>query len=210
VGIALTGLRQPRGWQGGHERADVYDAKGMAELALLAAGVPEWGTAPWPEGKAPRHLEAGRAARLVVGDREVGVFGEVAKAVRAVFDLAAPVFVAELSLSALLELAAPTVRYQPLPRYPAVQRDLALLVPAEVTAGEIESAIRELRLPLLTRIGLFDVYAGDQVPPGWRSLAWSLTFQAPDRTLRDAEVTALFARIVQEMGERFKAEVRGT
>jgi phenylalanyl-tRNA synthetase beta chain len=134
----------------------------------------------------------------------------VAKAVRAVFDLAAPVFVAELSLSALLGLAAPAVRYQPLPRYPAVQRDLALLVPAEVTAGEIESAIRELRLPLLTRIALFDVYAGDQVPPGWRSLAWSLTFQAPDRTLRDAEVTALFARIVQEIGERFKAEVRGT
>jgi phenylalanyl-tRNA synthetase beta chain len=210
VGIALTGLRQPRGWQGGHEHADVYDAKGMAELALAAAGVAGWDTAPWPTGATPRHLETGRAARLVAGDREVGSFGEVARAVRVVFDLAAPVFVAELSLSALLELGAPTVRYHPLPRYPAVQRDLAVLVPAEVAAGEMEAAIRELRLPLLTRIGLFDVYAGDQVPPGWRSLAWRLTFQAPDRTLRDAEVNAQFARIVQEIGERFKAEVRST
>ena len=210
VGIALTGLRQPRGWHGSHERVDVYDAKGMAELGLAAAGVPGWDTAPWPHGTEPRYLEAGRAARLVVGDREVGAFGEVAKAVRVSFDLAAPVFVAELSLTALLELPTPTPRYQPLPRYPAVQRDLALLVPAEVAAGEIESAIRELRLPLLTRILLFDVYAGDQVRPGWRSLAWSLTFQASDRTLRDAEVNPLFASIVQAIGERFKAEVRGT
>jgi len=209
VGLALTGLRHPRSWHAGRERVDVYDAKGMAELALAAAGRSGGETAPWPEGKEPRYLEPGRGGRLVVGDREVGVFGEVALRVREAFDVGAPVFVALLSLSALLELPAWTPRYQPLPRYPAVQRDLALVVPADVTAGAIEVAIRGMRLDLLTRLALFDVYAGDQVGPGRRSLAWSLTFQAPDRTLRDAEVNDLHARIVKEIGERFKAEVRG-
>ena len=128
---------------------------------------------------------------------------------REAFDLGAPVFVAELSLSTLLALPPWTPRYQALPRYPAVQRDLALVVPEDVAAGDIESAIRALRLPLLTRLALFDVYTGDQIGPGRRSLAWSLTFQAPDRTLRDSEVNELHARIVTEISKRFKAEVRG-
>jgi phenylalanyl-tRNA synthetase beta chain len=210
AGIALTGLRQPRAWHAGRERVDVYDVKGAAELVLTAAGLSGWDAVPWPDGAAPRYLEPGRSARLLVEGRDVGSFGEVALAVREAFDLEAAVFVAEVSLSALLELPAWAPRYQPLPRYPAVQRDLALVVPDDVAAGEIEAAIRGMRLPLLTRLLLFDVYTGDQVGPGCRSLAWSLTFQAPDRTLKDAEVNELHARIVKEIGERFKAEVRGT
>jgi phenylalanyl-tRNA synthetase beta chain len=78
-----------------------------------------------------------------------------------------------------------------------------------VTAGEVEAAIRTLNLPLLTRLTLFDVYTGGQVGAGRRSLAWSLTFQAPDRTLTDAEVNRLHERIVALVVERFRAEVRG-
>jgi phenylalanyl-tRNA synthetase beta chain len=210
VGIALTGLRHPRSWHAERERVDLYDVKGMAELVLTAAGRPGWDAVPWPDGRMPPYLEPGRSARLLVSGREVGSFGAVLLAAREAFDLEAPVFVAEVSLSALLELPAWVPRYQPLPRYPPVQRDLALVVPDDVTAGEIEAAIHGMRLPLLARLLLFDVYAGDQVGPGRRSLAWSLTFQAPDRTLRDAEVNELFARIVKELGECFKAEVRGT
>ena len=161
------------------------------------------------EAAAPRFLEPGRGGRLVVAGRDVGLFGEVALPVREAFDLAAPVFVAEVSLSALLALPAWTPRHQALPRYPAVQRDLALVVSDDVTAAEIESAIRAMRLPLLTRLALFDVYSGDQVGPGRRSLAWSLTFQAPDRTLTDGEVNELHAQIVSEISRRFAAEIRG-
>jgi phenylalanyl-tRNA synthetase beta chain len=210
VGIALTGLRQPRGWYASRERADIYDAKGMAEQVLAAAGATDVEVAPWPEGRQPRYLEPGRGARFMSAAREVGVFGELSVAAREAFDLSSPVYIAEVSLSLLLDQPASVPRHQPLPRYPAVQRDLALVVPAEVTAGEIEAAIRALRLPLLTRLVLFDVYTGDQVTPGHRSLAWSLTFQAGDRTLRDAEVNELHARIVRELGERFKAEIRAT
>jgi phenylalanyl-tRNA synthetase beta chain len=209
LAVAMTGLRAPRTWHATRERVDVYDVKGVAELALHAAGFGDVETTPYASGDGPRYLEQGRAAALVVRGRTVGWFGEVALGVREAFDLSAPVFLAELSLTALLALPRAEIRYQPLPRFPAVQRDLAVVVRDEVTSGEIEAAIRSLELPLLSHLTLFDVYEGEQVGAGKRSLAWSLTFQAPDRTLTDREVNELHARIVAEISRRFAAEVRG-
>jgi phenylalanyl-tRNA synthetase beta chain len=210
LGLVLTGLRAPRAWfAGARDRVDLYDAKGMAEAALQAAGVTDARTVPWSDDQVPAFLEPGRAARLVRGTIELGWFGEVALAAREVFDLPGPVFAAELSVTALTTLPPPVVRYEPLPRFPAVQRDLAIVVSSEVTAGQVEAAIRALDLPLLSRVTLFDVYTGGQVGAGRRSLAWSLTFQAPDRTLTDAEVNRVHERIVAEVTRQFRAEVRG-
>ena len=210
VAVVMTGQRAARAWHAGRERVDVYDAKGAAELVRgAAAGVGEAGVTPYAPGKGPRYLEEGRAAALTAGGREIGWFGEVALHVREAFDLPAPLFLAEVSLTALLALPRREIRYEPLPRFPAVQRDLAVVVPAEVTAGQVEAAIRAMKLPLLSRITLFDVYEGGQVGAGKRSLAWSLTFQAPDRTLTDKEVNEQHAKIVAEVGRRFAAEIRG-
>jgi phenylalanyl-tRNA synthetase beta chain len=205
----MTGQRAARAWHATRERVDVYDAKGAAELAVGAAAVGAVGVTPYAPGEGPRFLEQGRAAALTAGGLPIGWFGEVALHVREAFDLPAPIFLAEVSLTALLALPRVELRYQPLPRFPAVQRDLAVVVPAEVTAGQVEGAIRAMKLPLLSRITLFDVYEGDQVGAGKRSLAWSLTFQAADRTLTDKEVNELHARIVAEVGRRFAAEIRG-
>lgn len=209
LALALTGLRAPRGWHAGRERVDIYDAKGMAELALAAAGVSRAATACGPADRLPAYFEEGRGARLVLGGIELGCFGEVALAVREAFDLPAPVYAAELSLTALIGLPAAAAGFEPLPRFPAVQRDLAIVVASDVTAAQVEAAILALDLPLLARLSLFDVYTGGQVGEGRRSLAWSLTFQAPDRTLTDAEVNRLHERIVTEIGQRFRAEIRG-
>jgi len=210
VGLALTGLRAGRAWHAPRDRADVHDAKGMVELALSAVGVSGAEVIPWAAGETPGYLEEERGARLVVSGQEVGWFGEVTKAVRERFDLHAPVVVAGVSLTAISALPELVPRYQPLPRFPAVQRDLAVIVRAGVPAEEIEAAIRSLEVPWLTRVALFDVYEGSQVGAGRRSLAWSLTFQAEDRTLTDAEVNEVHARIVKEITRRFDAEVRGT
>jgi phenylalanyl-tRNA synthetase beta chain len=210
VGAALTGTRGQRAWHAGRERVDLYDAKGLAELALSVAGVSGAMTAPWAHGEMPGYLEEGRAGRLTVDGRPVASFGEVATSVREAFDLASPVFVAEIALTAVASLPSVVPRYEPLLRFPAVQRDLAVVVPAGVTAAEIEAQIRALDPPWLVRLALFDVYQGSQVGPNRRSLAWSLTFQAPDRTLTDAEVNEVHARIVKEITRRFDAEVRGT
>ncbi len=119
LGIALTGLRAPRAWfTGARDRVDVYDAKGLAELALQAAGVTDAETSVWPAEQAPAYLEPGRAARLVRGSLELGWFGEVALAAREVFDLPGPVFVAELSVTALAGLPIPVAKYEPLPASP--------------------------------------------------------------------------------------------
>jgi phenylalanyl-tRNA synthetase beta chain len=209
LGVIMTGQRAPRVWHASRERADVYDIKGAAELALHAAGAKPVEVAAYEPGQGPRYLEQGRGAALMAGGREVGRFGEVALFVREAFDLPAPVFLVELSLTALLALPREAIHYQPLPRFPAVQRDLALVVPSEVVAGEIEAAIRGMKLPLLRQLTLFDVYEGDQIGAGRRGLAWSLTYQAPDRTLTDREVNDVHARIVAEIGRRFRAEVRG-
>ena len=210
LGLALTGARQDRAWHAGRERVDVYDAKGLAELALAVAGAPAWRVAPWePSAGAGGYLAPGRRAHLVAGDRVVGWFGEVAPAAREAFDLAAPVFAAELSLTALLAMPPAAPVHRPLPRFPAVQRDLAIAVGARVSAAEIEAHVRGLGLPLLARIALFDVYTGAQVGPGMRSLAFSLTWQAPDRTLTDREVNELHAQVVEAVRARFQADVRG-
>jgi len=181
----------------------------MAEAALAAAGVTDAEAVLWPEDQAPAYLEPGRAARLVRGATELGWFGEVALGAREAFDLPGAVFAAELSVTALIAQPPPGMKYEPLPRFPAVQRDLAVVVSAEVTAGQVEAAIRAMNAPLLTRLTLFDVYTGGQVGAGRRSLAWSLTFQAPDRTLTDAEVNRVHEQIVAEVARRFRAEVRG-
>ena len=209
LGLALTGLRAPRAWHAGRERVDVYDAKGMAELALAAAGAPGAATAPWAPGQEPAYLEPGRSARLVWEGEDVGWFGEVSARVREAYDLDAPVFAAGIALGALAARPAAVARYAPLPRFPAVQRDLALVVADDVTVAQVEAAIRGMEVPWLARVQLFDVYSGSQVGAGRRSLAFGLTFQAPDRTLTDAEVNEQHARVVRELGRRLGAEVRG-
>ena len=209
LAVVMTGQRAARAWHAGRERVDVYDAKGAAELVVGAAGVGEAAVTPYAPGEGPRYLEEGRSAALTAAGREIGWFGEVALHVREAFDLPAPLFLTEVSLTALLALPRLPIRYELLPRFPAVQRDLAVVVAAGVTAGQVEAAIRAMKLPLLSRVTLFDVYEGGQVGAGKRSLAWSLTFQSSDRTLTDKEVNELHARIVAEVGHRFAAEIRG-
>jgi phenylalanyl-tRNA synthetase beta chain len=209
VGIALIGARETRSWSASRERVDVFDAKGLAELVLATAGATAWQTSSWGEIGGPAFLEDGRSALLTMNGAEIGWFGELARGVREGFDLPSPVMLAEVSLSALGALPAVVPRYQPLPRFPAVQRDLALVVSAAVAAGEVETHLRAMRVPLLTHIELFDVYEGGQVGHGRRSLAFSLTYQAADRTLTDREVNDLHATIVADVRARFGAELSG-
>src|SRR5207249_4472320 len=135
-------------------------------------------------------------------------FGEIGADARRLWDISVPVFAALLPLDEILRLMPPPLRYQPLPRFPSVQRDLAFVVGAlrAVTAAEIERAIREAAGPLLRSLTLFDVFTFDDGP---RSLAWRLTFQADDRTLTDDEVNAIQERVARRIEERFNITWRG-
>lgn len=205
VGIALMGGRSSQAWYQKPDGVDLYDVKGMAEHVLDALGA--------EEHQVRAHdlpfLEGGRSAELLVSGEVVGWFGEIALSVREAFDLPSPVFLAELDLDRLRALGRRPVRYQALPRFPAVQRDLALVVSAEVAAADVTRALEAIDEPLLRRVMLFDVYTGDQVGAGRKSLAYTLVYQAEDRTLTDQEVNELHARIVERLRQRFGAELRG-
>src|SRR3989441_1403843 len=206
VAIALTGGRGEAGWSATAEPVDVYHAKGLAEhvLAALAvrAGTGGAGALSGFEPDCHGTLVAESGAILAE-------FGEVAAALRESSGIAAPVFAAVVSLDAIVATSVAPLRYQPLPRFPAVERDLAFVIGAEqtLTAAQIEAALREEAGPLLRRLVLFDVF---RFPDGRSSLAWRLLFQAEDRTLTDAEVNAIQERVVRRITETFHITLRST
>ncbi len=204
LAIALTGARGEPGWYAPNERADVYDAKGLAEHALDALGA----RASTGDAGALGGFEPDCHGTLVAdGGAILGEFGEVAAALRENLGIPAPVFAAVLSLDAVGAVAPAPTRYQALPRFPAVERDLAFVVGGgqAPTAAQIESALREEAGPLLRRLVLFDVFP---FPDGRSSLAWRLLFQAEDRTLTDDEVNAIQERVVRRITETFHITLR--
>jgi len=202
--IALAASRTARAWHTPDAPADVYDAKGLAEHVLAALGI---------GGLRPG---AGRLGGFEPGchgalENEAGAivaeFGEVAAAVRDAYGIDVPVFGAAVALDVAAATPTPPLAYQPLPRFPAVQRDLAFVLGAEqaLTAAEIEAALAREAGPLLRQVTLFDVF---RFPDGRRSLAWRLTFQAEDRTLTDDEVNRVQERVTQRITAAFGIALR--
>jgi phenylalanyl-tRNA synthetase beta chain len=204
LAIALTGARGEPGWSGSRDRVDVYDAKGFAEHALEALGL----RAGSGDGGALGGFEPDCHGTLTgEGGAILGEFGEVAAPLREQHGIPAPVFAAVVSLDVAGAAPAAPIRYQALPRFPVVERDLAFVLGGDrpPTAAQVESAIRETAGSLLRRVVLFDVF---RFPDGRSSLAWRLLFQADDRTLTDDEVNAIQERIVRRITEMFHITLR--
>jgi phenylalanyl-tRNA synthetase beta chain len=204
--VALTGARADATWHRAEEPVDVYDAKGMAEHVLAALGVRALGR---PGGRLAGFEADSHGVLVTESGAAVAEFGEVAGPVREAYGIDAPVFAALVDLDAVTALPRAAVRYEPLPRFPAVQRDMAFLVSAEqtVAAADVEAALRDEAGPLLRDVALFDVF---RFPDGRRSLAWRLTFQAADRTLTDEEVNAIHARVAEAITRRLGLTLRTT
>jgi phenylalanyl-tRNA synthetase beta chain len=202
--VALAGARGEGGWQGDGARVDVYDAKGYAEHVLATFGVP----AQTRAGGRLGGFEPDSHASLVTDTGDVvAEFGEVAAAARAQFGIDEPVFVAAIPLDRLPSLpVAP--RYQPLPRFPAVQRDMAFAIAEPgLAVATVQAAIVRAAGPLLREVSVFDVF---RLPDGARSVAWRLTFQADDRTLTDDEVNAIHGRVAEAVSREFGITLRGS
>src|SRR4051812_41222451 len=221
LAIAMAGARMPRSWLDPNaEPFDFFDLKGMIESLLerlhLADRV-RFG----PLTDDPR-FHPGRAARLEIRDLKMakanaqspisnlnlGVFGELHPAVRGRLELDAPrALAAELDLEQLIALAQPPT-YQPISRFPAISQDLAVIVGLDVATDQVVAAIRKYAGAMLESLALFDVYEGPQVGVGKRSLAYRLTFRAPDRTLSDADVSKVRAKIVRGLEHDIGATLR--
>ena len=146
---------------------------------------------------------------LVIGRREIGVFGELHPLVARAFDLTdAPVLAAEFDLDALLSYVNEMHDVLPLPITPPVLQDVALVVRADVPSAAIEAVIRKAGGDLLKDVRLFDVYEGGSIPEGHRSLAYSLTYQTNERTLRDEDVAGVHKKIVKAAERELGAKLR--
>ncbi len=203
VAAVLLGRRSPVGWTGGADAVDFHDAKAAVEAVLEALGVAGAAfEAPGPGWLHPRH-----SARVRAGEAVLGELGELHPRVAEAFELPRGVLALRLSLDALLGAARLVPAYRPIPRLPAVLRDLAVVVDEAVTAAAVEALVREE--PLVEAVTLFDVYRGAPLPPGRKNLALAITYRAPDRTLTDPEADAAHARIVERLARGVGAELRG-
>ena len=205
VTLVLTGARAEPAWHTADARADVYDAKGLAEHVLDALGV--GGLRPGGAGRLGGFEPDCHGTLVTASGAIAAEFGEVSARVREAFGIDAPVFAAAVSLDVAAATTQVPLRYRGLPRFPAVQRDLAFVLGAEqsLTAAEIEAKLAEEAGPLLRRVTLFDVF---RFPDGRRSLAWRLTFQAEDRTLTDDEVNRVQEHITRTLTQTFGITLR--
>jgi phenylalanyl-tRNA synthetase beta chain len=207
LSVVMSGRRGERHWlMSEGPDIDFFDLKGVVETLLERLHV----TGAVYEPAEHPTFQPGRTARLRVGDWELGILGELHPTVRDAFGMPDQrVAAAELDLEALLAQVPAAWFVDPVSAYPAVLQDLAVVVDEEVPAATVQALIAETGGFLLKRVQLFDVYRGEPVPAGKKSLAYALTFQAPDKTLRDAVVAKQVKRIVGRLRQELGAEPRG-
>jgi phenylalanyl-tRNA synthetase beta chain len=203
AGFALCG-GDGEGWWSERRALDVLDAKGVLGSLLDDLGVADWSLADAPDG--PFH--PGRSARIVIDGSHAGVLGEIHPRVAESLDITGRVAVGVLGLRALEGGSRGPSAPTDVPRFPPVHRDLAFIVDDATPAGAVHEALRRAGGALLASSALFDVYVGDPLPSGTKSLAFSLDLRAPDRTLRDEEAQEAVDRIVEELGRAFGAKLR--
>lgn len=175
---------------------DFYDLKGAVETVLERCNVKAYDIAP-ETGRPEYH--PGRCAVLTIGGRELGVFGQIHPAVQENYGIDTPVFAASLDIEVMFDFRAAEESYKPLPKFPAVTRDLALLCDAGLPVIELEKAIRAGGGKLLESVELFDVYQGSQIPEGKKSVAYSFTLRSKDGTLTDSETTCVVNKVISKL-----------
>ncbi len=205
LAIALAGQRG--GWIGGAKPFDLYDGKGAVEAILdgVFGRVPEL-----RPGELPAFMHPKRSALVVLESRPVGFVGEIHPDVADDLALIGRVVYGELDVAALYALAeelGPT-QARGLPKFPAVTRDIAMLVRDEFSAGQIAEALAGASNGLAESVALFDLYRGGQIPEGHRSLAFRVTYRDPEGTLTDKRVDKVHASLAKVARDRFEATIR--
>ena len=211
VAVVLCGRRGVSAWDdplGVKPKAfDFFDLKGVVES--LTSSLHLNGVAFEPVKTAP-HLHPGKAAELKVNGTAVGTLGELHPKVAAAFGLAdRSVLVAELDAEAVIAAVPERYPYRPFSTLPAAKRDVAVIVPDDTPAEKVLGELRAAGGELLTEVSLFDVYHGESIPAGTKSLAFALTYQPKEKTLTDKEIDKAHEKIEGRLRHVLKAKIRG-
>ncbi len=187
------------------DREDFYLMKGRVEELLALIGVKGF---EFVTQSADPSFHPGRCADILKDGEKIGVLGQVHPEIAEGYGIDRPVYAAELEFKRISQLVDTEKKYEPLPKYPAMVRDFALVVTEATKAGDLEKAIRNTAGDLLESVKLFDVYRGVPVPPGCKSLAFSLTYRSKARTLTDAEVNDINTKVLAALRDSFNAVLR--
>jgi phenylalanyl-tRNA synthetase beta chain len=206
VAIALTGQRALPFWNGNERDAkfDACDLKGVLEEFFEQFGLRGMMFARQAESTA-LFLES---ATIQLGKQTLGEFGQLSPVLARKYDLRDAVFLAELNLDLLLARRNPARSFKPLPQFPAIRRDVAMIVPESTTHEAVLQVVKQARPANLEAVELFDVFRGKHVPEGQKSLAYAFTYRSPEKTLTDSEVNTAHLKIVEAFKQQLKAAVR--
>jgi phenylalanyl-tRNA synthetase beta chain len=204
VAVAITGLWEANLWQGEKKPVDFFVAKGVLEALTDSLGV----TDQIQYRKATiNSMHPGRTAEVVLNNKVIGFIGQVHPTVQKEYDIK-ETYVFEVSFKALAEAQVAPIAYQMIPRFPSITRDIALVVDKDKTAGELEAIIKQAGGALLQEVHLFDLYEGEHMEAGKKSLAFSLKYFDPERTLTDDDIAKAHEMVLNAVKEQAGAVLR--
>ncbi|MGM0124171.1 phenylalanine-tRNA ligase beta subunit [Enterococcus sp. AZ194] len=205
LGLALTGLKEVKNWHQQNQKVDFYTLKGMLETLFEQLSVVDMIAYQPVSNMADLH--PGRSAEIYLGEEKIGFVGQVHPAVAKAYDIP-ETYVAELNLHGLLTTEKNGFVYKSVSKFPAVSRDIALLVSEKVNNHELSETITQSAGKYLTSIQLFDVYQGDSIEAGYKSMAYSLTFSNPEATLTDEEINKTMDKVTTALTDTHGAVIR--
>jgi len=205
IGALLTGRRYEDRWHFTSVQSDFFDLKGCLEGVLEGLGIRE---GDFRVRSLEPFLHPGRSCDLFHGDLRLGFLGEVHPDVLSRLDLKSRAMVFELDVEALSTIASRELKFRGVPRYPSSSRDVAFLVNAGITSGDMIRWAAGNEEELLEKIYVFDVYAGQGIPEGMKSLGLRFSYRAPDRTLTDQEIHEVHSRIMERIMAASGARIR--
>jgi phenylalanyl-tRNA synthetase beta chain len=206
LALAITGARWPVFWDGADRdaRCNIFDLKGALEEFLDQFGLRG---VTWARQENSRSLYL-ESATIQLGRLALGEIGLLSPLLARQYDLRDAVLLAELDFDELLARRIPARSFKSLPQFPAIRRDVAMLMPEAVTHEAVTNAVKQAKPANLEKVELFDVFRGKNVPSGWKSVAYAFTYRHPDRTLTDAEVNAAHEKLVEQFKQSLQAAIR--
>ena len=202
---AITGLWVDNAWQGEKKAVDFYVLKGMITALFEKLGIND--AIEWKAAQR-KDLHPGRTAILLLNGEEIGYVGQVHPTVQKELDLK-DTYVFEIKAEPIFTCEKQALKYDPIAKFPSITRDIALVVDKDITAGELETVIRSAGGRLLHEVHVFDLYEGDKMEAGKKSIAFSLTYLDKEKTLTDEEVVNAHEKVLTAVKEQCKAELRG-
>lgn len=201
----ISGLRHPEGWCQSQDQVDFFDAKGIVENLFEQLQI---GSVSWLSDQPEPFYHPGKCCRIQVGSTVIGTVGEVHPAVLARYEIERPIYYFELNFEELVRLVGKRKAIQPPSRFPDSVRDVALLAPLDLPAASLLDCVSGVKAKELEDVAVFDLYQGDRLPEGTKSIALRMRYRAIDRTMTDEEVQAVHQKVVTCITSKLGVSIR--